>query len=90
MSEDTLTRQQTVWAAIAAAIFLVSLGWLGIAITNGAMLAFAIGWPVLQVVGYAGSLKRARGDTAHYLFKAQVMLNIIVVALLIALIVRAS
>ena len=90
MSEATLTREQTVWAAIAAAIFLLSLGWLGIAITNGVMLAFAIGWPVLQVAGYVGSLKRAHGDTAHYLFKAQVMLNIIVLALLIALIVRAS
>ena len=90
MSQATLTREQTVWAAIAAAIFLVSLGWLGIAITNGAMLAFAIGWPVLQVIGYTGSLKRARGDTAHYLFKAQVMLNIVVVALLVALIVRVA
>ena len=90
MSEATLTREQTVWAAIAAAIFLLSLGWLGIAITNGVMLAFAIGWPVLQVAGYVGSLKRAHGDTAHYLFKAQVMLNIVVVALFAAIIVRAS
>ena len=89
-NETALTGEQKLWAAMAALIFVVSLALLGFAIKSGTMLAFAIGWPVLQVFGYTGSLKRAGGDTAHPLFKSQVMLNAIVIALLLALILRTS
>ena len=90
MTETTLTRPQKLWPLLAAAIFVASLAWLGFAITTGSMLAFAIGWPILQVIGYTGSLKRAGGDTAHPLFTTQVMLHCIAVLLLAALLIKAS
>ena len=87
---DTLSTSQKAWAAAAAAFFLVSLAWLGFAITTRSMMAFAIGWPLLQVVGYTGALRRAHGDTAHYLFKAQVILQFMVVCLVAALLLKVT
>ena len=42
------------------------------------------------VIGFVGALKFAKGDFAHPLFKSQVMLHIIAVALLVLAISRAS
>lgn len=84
-----LTRAQKLWALTAAVIFVLSLCFLGFAVTTRNAVLFAVGWPLLQVLGYSGSLKRARGDTAHYLFKAQVLLNCTVVALIAASLVKA-
>lgn len=53
------------------------------------MVVFAVGWIVLQVFGYVGALKMAKGDFAHPLFKSQVMLHVIALALLAAVIMRA-
>lgn len=69
--------------------FLLSLGLLGFALNNRVMIAFALGWPALQVFGYVGSLKLAKGDLTHYLFKSQVLLNYMVLTLLVMLVVRA-
>ena len=54
------------------------------------MRPFAIGWIVLQIFGFVGALKFAKGDFAHPLFVSQVMLHLIPVILLMVLIVRAG
>lgn len=82
------TREQTLWALAAAILFLIAMGLLGYALAAGAFLPFAIGWVVLQGFGYAGALRFAHGDLAHPLFKSQVMLHVLALALLFALVVR--
>lgn len=84
-----LAREQKVWAAAAAALFLLAVGFLGFALNSGVMVVFAVGWIALQIFGYVGALKMAKGDFAHPLFKSQVMLNVIAVALLVAVFIRA-
>lgn len=81
-----LTRAQKIWAFAAAAIFLLSIGFLGFALSNGIMIAFAIGWVALQIFGYVGSIQRANGDFAHPLFKSQVMLHCVAIGLLVMVI----
>lgn len=83
-----LTGEQKRWAFGAATLFLTAIGLLGYAIQSGTLVAFAVGWVVLQAFGYAGSLKRARGDLAHPLFKSQVLVHFVVLGLLVALILR--
>ena len=85
-----LTRDQKIWAFLAAALFLGAVGFLGFALNTGVMRPFAIGWIALQIFGYVGALKFAKGDFAHPLFKSQVMLHIIAVALLFLAITRAT
>ena len=85
----TLTGQQKLWAFAAAGLFLLAIGFLGFALNTGIMAVFAVGWVALQVFGYAGALKMAKGDFAHPLFKSQVMLHVMAVALLTAVIIRA-
>ena len=53
------------------------------------MVIFAVGWLALMIFGYVGALKMAKGDFAHPLFKAQVMLHVVAVGLLVAVILRA-
>ena len=53
-------------------------------------MPFAIGWVALQIFGYVGALKMAKGDFAHPLFKSQVLLHVIAVMLLIVTIVRST
>lgn len=83
-------RQQKLWAALAAIPFLLSIALLGFALNRQVLLAFAIGWPIIQVIGYTGSLQRAGGDFTHPLFKTQVVMNYIALTLLVAIIIRAT
>ena len=83
-----LTGEQKRWAFGAATLFLTAIGLLGYAIQSGTLVAFAVGWVVLQAFGYAGSLRRAGGDLAHPLFKSQVLVHFVVLGLLVALILR--
>lgn len=80
---------QKLWAFAAAALFLIAIGFLGFALNAQVMVVFAVGWVVLQVFGFVGALKMAKGDFAHPLFKSQVMLHVIALALLAAVILRA-
>ena len=84
-----LTGEQKRWAFAAAAQFLLAIGFLGFALNAQVMMVFAVGWIALQIFGYAGALKMAKGDFAHPLFKSQVLLHIITLALLAAVILRA-
>jgi small multidrug resistance pump len=86
----TLTGEQKLWAFAAAALFLLAVGFLGFALNTGVMQVFAVGWIALQIFGYVGALKMAKGDFAHPLFKSQVMLHVIAVALLVAVIAKAT
>ena len=84
-----LTGEQKGWAFGAAALFLLAIGFLGFALNTGVMRVFAVGWIALQIFGYVGALKMAKGDFAHPLFKSQVMLHIMALALLVAVFIRA-
>jgi hypothetical protein len=84
----TLTGEQKRWAFGAAALFLLAVGFLGFALNTGVMRVFAVGWVALMIFGFVGALKMAKGDFAHPLFKSQVMLHVIAVALLVAVIAR--
>lgn len=84
-----LPRAQKSWALVAAILFLIAIGLLGFALNTGVLRAFAIGWVALQIFGYAGALRFAKGDFAHPLFKSQVMLHAIALMLLVASSVRA-
>jgi hypothetical protein len=83
-----LTGEQKRWAFFGSTLFLTAVGFLGWAVAEGAILEFAIGWVVLQVFGFAGSLRMGGGDFAHPLFKSQVMIHVVVLGLLVALILR--
>ena len=85
-----LAREQKLWAFAAAALFLLAIGFLGFALNTGVMVVFAVGWVALQIFGYVGALKMAKGDFAHPLFKSQVMLHVTALALLAAVILRAA
>nr|WP_281501204.1 pyridoxal phosphate biosynthetic protein [Erythrobacter sp. F6033] len=85
-----MTSEQKRWAFLGSTLFLTSVGFLGFAFAEGFMLAFAIGWVALQMFGYIGALKMAKGEIAHPLFKSQVMLHLIVLGLLAALFIRAA
>ena len=84
-----LAREQKLWAAGAAALFLIAVGFLGFALSTKVMMVFAVGWIALQIFGYVGALRMAKGDFAHPLFKSQVMLHVIALALLVAVFMRA-
>ncbi|MEQ5787063.1 pyridoxal phosphate biosynthetic protein [Erythrobacter sp. NFXS35] len=83
-----LARAQKLWAAAAAALFLIAIGFLGFALSAQVMIVFAVGWVALQVFGFVGALKVAKGDFAHPLFKAQVMLHVVALGLLAAVMIR--
>lgn len=84
-----LSGEQKRWAFAAAALFLLAVGFLGFALNSGLMRVFAVGWLALQIFGYVGALKMAKGDFAHPLFKSQVMLHVVALGLLLAVILRA-
>ena len=84
-----LAAEQKLWAFAAAALFLLAVGFLGFALNTGVMAVFAVGWIALQIFGYVGAIRVAKGDFAHPLFKAQVMLHVIALGLLLAVIIRA-
>ena len=83
-----LSGEQKRWALAAAVLFLLAIGFLGFAFSEGAMLTFAVGWVLLQIFGYGGALKFGKGDVAHPLFKTQVMLHLIALMLLVAVVFR--
>ena len=85
-----LAPAQKRWALAAATLFLIAVGFLGFALNTGILRPFAIGWVALQIFGFVGALKFANGDFAHPIFKTQVMLHIIGLALLILSFVRAT
>lgn len=83
-----LAPSQKLWAGAAAALFLVAVGFLGFALNTGVMRVFAVGWLALMIFGYVSALRVAKGDFAHPLFKSQVMLHMIALALLAAVFLR--
>lgn len=85
-----LSRAQKIWSLGAAILFLIAVGFLGYALNTGVLRVFAIGWVALQIFGFVGALKFAKGDFAHPLFKGQVMLHFTGLMLLIILVVRAA
>lgn len=92
MSESDLPRlsgAQQRWGLAAAVLFLLAIGFLGFALNTGVMVVFAVGWVALQIFGFVGALKMAKGDFAHPLFKSQVMLHVTAAALLVAVFMRA-
>ncbi|WP_298302251.1 pyridoxal phosphate biosynthetic protein [uncultured Erythrobacter sp.] len=84
-----LAPEQKRWALGAAALFLLAMGFLGFSLNTGIMRPFAIGWVALQIFGYVGAIRMAKGDFAHPLFKSQIMLHIMAATLLIVVIARA-
>ncbi len=84
-----LTSEQKRWAFAAAALFLLAIGLLGFALNRQVMVVFAVGWIALQIFGYVGALKLAKGDFAHPLFKSQVLLHVTALALLAAVLLKA-
>ena len=92
MSEQELPAldpAQKRWAFAAAVMFLIAVGFLGFALNTGILRPFAIGWVALQIFGFVGALKFAKGDFAHPLFKAQVMVHVIGLSLLVLSFSRA-
>lgn len=85
----TLTGEQKRWALGAAALFLIAIGFLGFALSQKVMMVFAVGWVALMIFGFVGAIRVAKGDFAHPLFKAQVMLHVVAIGLLVAVIIRA-
>ncbi|WP_086619454.1 pyridoxal phosphate biosynthetic protein [Erythrobacter tepidarius] len=84
-----LSAEQKRWALGAAALFLLAVGFLGLSLGTGVMQVFAVGWLMLMIFGFVGAIRVAKGDFAHPLFKAQVMLHLVAVGLLVAVIIRA-
>jgi hypothetical protein len=84
-----LAPAQKRWAFGAAALFLLAIGFLGFALNSEVMQVFAIGWVALQIFGYVGALKAAKGDFSHPLFKSQVMLHVMALGLLVAVMIKA-
>ena len=83
-----LTRAAKLWALAAAVPFLLSILLLGFALSRQTLIAFAIGWPLLQIFGYRGSLKRSEGQIDHPLVKTQVILHWMMLAILIGIVAR--
>ncbi|MBX7540996.1 hypothetical protein [Qipengyuania sphaerica] len=90
MSQASATRADTLWAVAAVVPFLLSIALLAYTLAQQVAFAFAIAWPVLQVIGYWGSLKRSGGAVNHPLVITQVVLHWLVLVLLIALWMRVS
>ena len=70
--------------------FLLGIALLGFALVKQVLVLFAAGWLALQIFGYASTLKMAKGDPAHYLVKAQVLLHWVALMLLVATFMRIS
>lgn len=84
-----LTEEQKRWAFGAAGLFILAVGFLGFSLNSGVMQVFAVGWLVLMIFGFVGAGRVAKGDFAHPLFKAQVLLHVVAVGLLVAVMIRA-
>lgn len=84
------SRTQAGWALAGAIPFLLGIALLGFALVKQVLVLFAAGWLALQIFGYASTLKMAKGDPAHYLVKAQVLLHWVALMLLVATFMRIS
>jgi hypothetical protein len=89
VNSGDLTGEQKRWAFGAAALFLIAIGFLGFALSQKVMMVFAVGWTMLMIFGFVGAIRVAKGDFAHPLFKAQVMLHVVAIGLLVAVVIRA-
>ena len=85
-----LSRSQKTWSLCAALLFLFAVGFLGFALNTGILRGFAIGWVGLQIFGFVGAIKFAKGDFAHPLFASQVVLHGIALVLLATIISKAT
>lgn len=81
-SNTELTRKQKVWALAAVIPFLVSIGFLGFALSQKTVMVLAISWPALQIFGYVGAINRSKGDFSHPLWISQVMIHWIALVLI--------
>ena len=84
------SRAQLGWAIAAIIPFLLSIALLGFALSRQVLVLFATGWLLLQLCGYGSTLKMAKGDPAHYLVKAQVLLHWMALTLFIAMLVKIA
>ena len=69
--------------------FLLSIFFLGLGLRYGIMREFAVGWPLFQLFGYTVAYRLSRGDVTQPVFKAQVALHWLMLALLGAIWARA-
>lgn len=77
-----LTTKQKVWVLAAVFPFLLSIGFLGFALSQKSVMVLAIGWPALQIFGYVGALSRSKGEFSHPLWISQVMIHWIALVLI--------
>ena len=75
--------------ALAVVPFLASMLLLGFSFRTGALRAFAIGWPLLQIGGYLMALNIAKEDLHHSLVKGQIMLHYLALVLVLVVFSRA-
>ena len=90
MSQPALSGKEQLWGLAAVIPFLLSIGLLAYAISQQASLAFAVGWPIIQVIGYTGSFKRSKGAIDHPLVKSQVFIHWMMLIILTVMISRAA
>ena len=90
MSKAALSGKEQLWALAGVIPFLLSIGLLAFAVSQQAALAFAIGWPIIQVIGYAGAFKRSKGEIDHPLVKSQVFIHWMMLIILTVMISRAA
>ena len=88
MNRGVPTLRERLLLFAAAIPFLLSLGLAGFAVNTGTLLAFGIGWPMLQAAMYFGAFKFAKGEIDHPLVTSQIALHWLMLALVIALLVR--
>ena len=90
MSQPALSGKEQLWGLAAVIPLLLSIGLLAYAISQQAALAFAVGWPIIQVIGYTGAFKRSKGEIDHPLVKSQVFIHWMMLIILTVMISRAA
>lgn len=85
-----MTRQVKLVAFMALVPFLASMFLLGVGLRYGILVEFAVGWPLFQIFGYTITYNMAKGDITNPLFKTQVGLHWIMLALLGAIVARVT
>jgi bacteriorhodopsin len=87
---DDLSGKQKFWALAACIPFLLSIAFLGFALKTGQVMVLATVWPALQILGYVGAIKQAKGDFAHPLWISQVMIHWIALVLIAAILGKSA
>ena len=90
MSDKQPTGREKLILLAAAIPFLASLALAGFALSTGTLLAFGIGWPILQGVMYYDAFSFAKGEVDHPLVTSQVVLHWLMLVLVAAILVRAT